>query len=115
MSQSYDLDLFLDETYDIKIGGDVYTLPKQPRTGLQKKVTALQMKIAEMVKKDGQNSDPMKISDLMQESVILILGQDKHKSKKLTSKFIDENFTDGHIQQIIKIFFDEIKGIEEKN
>jgi hypothetical protein len=115
MSQSYDLDLFLNETYDITISGDVYTLPKQPKTGLQKKITAMQMKIAELVKKDGENVDPLKISGLMQESVILILGQDKTKSKKLTPKFIDENFTDGHIQQIIKIFFNEIKGIEEKN
>lgn len=37
MSNVYDLDLFLDETYEIKIGKDVFKLPKQPKTGLRKK------------------------------------------------------------------------------
>lgn len=77
-------------------------------------MTALQMKIAEIVKKDGENADPVKISELLSQSVILILSQDESKSKKITQKYIDENFSDQQINQIIKIFFNELKEIEEK-
>lgn len=115
MSQIYDLDLFLDETYEIKLHDLVFTLPKQPLTGLQKKVTAIQYKISQLVNENKRNADPVKLSELMQESVILILKQDKEMEKKVTSKFIDENFTDNQIQKIVKIFFNELKDVEAKN
>lgn len=105
---NYDLDLFLDETYTLKFGEEKYELPKQPKTGFLKKLTALQMKI-----KDVHDKDPLETTDLMTESVSLILGQDQ--SKKVTKKFVEENLTPHQMQKIVEIFFNEVKKIEEKN
>lgn len=104
----YDLDLFLDETYTLKFGEEKFELPRQPKTGLLKKLTALQMKISKV-----SEEDPLKASDLMTECVALILGQDK--SKKVTQKFVDENLSPMQMQKVVEICFNEVKKVEEKN
>lgn len=112
MSSAYDLDLFLDETYEIKLGGETYTLPKQPMTGLYKKITAIRMKVmAEMKKKDDM--DENKMLSLSEECVLLILGQNK-EGIKIDSKLIDK-LNQKQLTRIIEIFFKEIQDIEEKN
>ncbi|WP_027725428.1 hypothetical protein [Tuberibacillus calidus] len=109
----YDLDLFLDQTYEIKLGGDIYKLPKQPLTGLHKKITALQMKLRDEMKKPEEEMDGNKIQELAIECVVLILSQDK--TKKVNAKFIEENLNTMQMQKIIEIFFKEFQEIEEKN